>query len=137
VDAAEVVVREVQPERCRVVLQLLGEGIGQAGEAADAHPHGQVGALDVAGRDVLGIGATLDERLRRASADSRGVAVISLRALAVVLDQLREVHAPAEGILDRLEVHLVAVAGELDPVHHPGGNSGEGLRRLGAPETMR
>jgi hypothetical protein len=48
-DAAEVVVHEVQRDGGAVVLDLLGEGVGQAGESAHRHAHGQVLAPDVAG----------------------------------------------------------------------------------------
>ncbi len=38
-----------------------------------------------------------------------------------MLDELGEVHGAGKGILDGLEVHLVTVARELDPVHQAGG----------------
>jgi hypothetical protein len=52
----EVVMREMQRNRRAMVLNLLGERIGQPREPADAHAHRQVLPLDQAGRDMLGIG---------------------------------------------------------------------------------
>jgi len=49
VNPTEVVVHEVQRDGSAVILDLLGEGVGQAGEPTHGHPHGQVLALDVAG----------------------------------------------------------------------------------------
>jgi hypothetical protein len=44
--AAEVVVHEVEGCRCRVVLNLLAEGVGQAREPAHVHPHREVLAFN-------------------------------------------------------------------------------------------
>src|SRR6266511_2915770 len=49
VSAPEVVVHEMQANHRRVVLDLLGEPVGEAGKAAHAHPHRQVLPLDVRG----------------------------------------------------------------------------------------
>src|SRR3546814_1640125 len=39
---AEVVMDEVQRQHVEVVLQLLAESVGQAGEPTHTHPHGEV-----------------------------------------------------------------------------------------------
>lgn len=44
-DAAEVVVKEVQRDRVDVVLELLGVGIGLTRKPLHGHPHGEVLAL--------------------------------------------------------------------------------------------
>ena len=41
-DAGEVVEHVVQSDRMLMVLELLGEAVGQPGEPAHSHPHGQV-----------------------------------------------------------------------------------------------
>ena len=46
---AEIVVAEEQGQHVLVILDLLGERVGQAGEPAIAHADRQVVALDVAG----------------------------------------------------------------------------------------
>jgi hypothetical protein len=63
VNPAEVVVHVVKGDRGNVILDLLGERIGQAGEAAHLHPHREILALDVAGADVLRVRASSDGRV--------------------------------------------------------------------------
>jgi hypothetical protein len=43
----------MQADRCNVVLNLLGERIGEASESTHVHPHREVLALYVAGVDVF------------------------------------------------------------------------------------
>ena len=62
-----------------VVLEFLGEGIREAGEAAIMHPHSEIGALDVGRADMLQIGVALYPVLLGADALSR--AVLALGAL--------------------------------------------------------
>lgn len=52
---AEVVIHEMERNGMSVILDLLAEGVRQPSEAAHVHPHGQVLALDVTGRDMTGI----------------------------------------------------------------------------------
>ena len=64
----EVVVHEVEREHVQVVFRLLGEAIGQTGEASHPHPHGQVLALNVAGfEQFCGL---LEKKLLRSHFDS-------------------------------------------------------------------
>ena len=51
VHSAEVVVHVVERHDVAQVLDLLGESVGEPGEAADPHPQSEALALDVAGRD--------------------------------------------------------------------------------------
>jgi len=51
----EVVVHVEQRDLVHVVVEFLGEAIRQPSEPAHVHSHGQVLALDVARRDVLGV----------------------------------------------------------------------------------
>ena len=51
----EIVIHEVKGNAVRVILNFLGEGIRQASEPAHRHPHGQVVALNVTGRDVSSV----------------------------------------------------------------------------------
>ncbi len=62
-DAGEVVVSEVKGNGGAVVLQFLRVGVREAREAADLHPHREVLALDVGGRDKLLDGEANDRRL--------------------------------------------------------------------------
>ena len=69
-DANEVVDHEVQGEHGDVVLDLLGEGVGEPGEPPVPHPNRQVLTLDVGRADVRGVGVA-DDGLGRA-ADAHG-----------------------------------------------------------------
>src|SRR5579884_4080100 len=69
----EVVVREVERDRADQVLKLLAVCVGEAREAAHAHPHGQVLALDVAGGDRGRIGAAAADANVDPSADGRAI----------------------------------------------------------------
>lgn len=51
-DAAEVVVHEMQRDGVRVVLDLLAEPVGQPCEAAHGHAHGQILAFNVGCRNI-------------------------------------------------------------------------------------
>ena len=68
VNPREIVVHEVERHRRLVVVHLLGEPVGQPREAPHAHPHGEVQALDVAGRNVVGVGVARDLLRHRADA---------------------------------------------------------------------
>jgi len=54
-DSAKVVVGKPESHGCPVILDLFREGIGQARETANAHPHGKILALYEACADMLGI----------------------------------------------------------------------------------
>jgi hypothetical protein len=56
---AEVVIREVQRDVVGVHFDFLAEPVGQAREPAHVHPHREVLALDVAGRNVARCAATI------------------------------------------------------------------------------
>jgi hypothetical protein len=46
-DAAEIVVHEINREGVLVILNLLGVGVREAGKAPHGHPHRQILAFDV------------------------------------------------------------------------------------------
>jgi hypothetical protein len=91
-DADEVVIHHVQRDRVSMVFDLLGKAIGQAGEAAHVHPHSQVLAFDVAGRNVISVRATLDGALANASAFGGAVAARCGDRRAIHFHQLRGGH---------------------------------------------
>ena len=63
---------------CAVHLDLLAEAVGQAGEPAHVHPHGEVLPLDVAGADVLRVRVAGDRLGDGAEADGRAVPPLAL-----------------------------------------------------------
>lgn len=117
VGAAEIVMHREQGHGVFVVFQLLGKGIGQAGEAPHRHPHSEIRPLDVAGGDVVAVGPPHDWLLDRSSADSGAVAPLIFDWRGVNLVEYRVVHAaPSENILNSGEVAAEPVARKLDTV---------------------
>lgn len=53
-DAAQIVVRDIERNGGAMRLQLLAKAIGEAGKPLHAHTDRKVAALDVAGADVFG-----------------------------------------------------------------------------------
>jgi hypothetical protein len=53
-DAAEIVVGNVQRHGRRVVFELFGKAVGEPGKAPAGHPNRQVLPLDIAGRNLGG-----------------------------------------------------------------------------------
>src|SRR5205085_12692245 len=107
----------VQRDHVGVVLELLGEAVCQAREAAYLHPHGEVASLDVGRADVVDVGIAGDGADGGPDALSRTVAALwAFWRRAVVLHQPRIVDLATERALYRVEVRLVAVHGELHPV---------------------
>lgn len=51
-DATEVLIRKVNRQRKFEIVKLLAKRIGQAREASQLHPHGQVLSFHKTGRDV-------------------------------------------------------------------------------------
>ena len=84
---AEVVPHEIERHGRRVVLDLLRERIGQAREAAHRHPHRQVLALDVAGRDVLAVRVARDDLAVDTEALRRAVPLLAFGIVPVNLGQ--------------------------------------------------
>lgn len=65
---AEVVMGDVQRDRRDVVVQLLREAVGQAGEPARPHAQGKVLPLDIAGLKLIASGE-VDETMLEALED--------------------------------------------------------------------
>src|SRR5580704_4819857 len=72
-DTAKIVMHEVQCDSGLVILDLLGEGIGQSSEAAHTHPHGQILTFRITGRDVIGVWTTANDRCAASNALRRTV----------------------------------------------------------------
>ena len=51
--AAQIVMRDIQRDRCNVIIQLFREAISQPSEPALAHAQRKVLPLNIAGRNVL------------------------------------------------------------------------------------
>ena len=113
VDAAKVVVANVERHRGRMVALALAESVGQPREATVSHADVQVVALDVGGGDLVGVRFSgnfyplraHDARWRVAMGDGN-----HLRRSRVFLHDLAVVHVRAKGFFDGADVGLVTVA---------------------------
>ena len=73
----------------RMVLEFLGEGIRKASEAAVVHPHREVLALDIRGRNMRHIGLSFDLGLFDSGAFGGAVAAFeALRRVAIHLTSM-------------------------------------------------
>ena len=120
VDAAKVIVHIVKGDRGNVVFNLFRERIGQASEAANAHPHGEVLTLDIAGADVFRIGLSGDAFALASYALSRAVALLSFAGFAVLFDEHREIYLAAERPINRIQVGPKSIASQLNAIGESG-----------------
>lgn len=133
---AKVVEHEVEGQRVRVVLDLLGEGVRQPGEPAHAHPDVQVLPLGIAGRNLARIRLAGDHPDARPGAHRRAVAGFRPRLFTVNLDQLRVIDLRAERILHRLNIGLVRVGRQLNAMAQAAGQIvHELVRRASVPPS--
>lgn len=70
-DAAEVVIHVMQRDRVLQILQFLGERVSQPSKPAHTHPHRQILALSVAGRNLVVVRISANDRSTRSHALSR------------------------------------------------------------------
>ncbi len=102
-DAAEIVEHGVERNHVHVIFKLLRKRIGEPGEATHVHTHGEVLALDMAGRYMPVVRVAFNAALACSRAFRRAVlALMALlaRGFAVYLDKLGIVHIAAKGALD-------------------------------------
>jgi hypothetical protein len=64
VQSREIIIHHVQGDGVGVVLDLFREGVGQPGEAAHVHPHGQVAALGIGRGIAVHAGLPVTRRFR-------------------------------------------------------------------------
>ena len=112
----EVIPHVEDRQHVNVVVHLLTERVRQLGETAHSHPHVEVLALDIAGRNMVLIGVAGNRRSFGAKTLRRAVSRLPFRIVAVNLHQLREVNARSESIGNGGQIHLVAVRRQLNPV---------------------
>ena len=115
-NAREVMMNMKQGESVHMVLNLLAERIRQASETAHLHSHVEILSLNVAGRNVFLIGGADNLDALGALTLRRAVALLCLRIVAVHLHKLREVDVRFERIRHGVQIHLMAVRGQLDAI---------------------
>ena len=102
-DAAKIVVCEVQAESGPKVLPLLAESVRQSRESANLHSHREILPLNDRSADTARIGVTNNWDHLRGNNFTGRVAAFRFR-IAVHLDEAREVGAMAKRCLDGLDV---------------------------------
>lgn len=115
-DLREIVIHEVKRDRRDVVLNLLREPIGEPREPAHVHTHRQVLALYEARADFLLIRGAADDVLFSADAFSRAVLPGLVERGPVNLYQYGVINLPTKGAVNRVDVELEPIRGDLNPV---------------------
>jgi hypothetical protein len=110
-DARKVVPHVEQRDLMNVIVNLFGESISQASEAAHLHPHGEVLTLHKAGRNVARVRIADNFDALGAKTLRRAVAFLSF------------------GITDGMNINLVAVRGQLDSIRNTLRNVPKEVRR--------
>ena len=95
-DAAEVVIGEVERDCEPEVFPLLGKAQCKTSQPLDLRPHGQIRSLDVAGRDHGRIGIANHCMLLAADTFRRRVAFLGFGVFGVLLDEHCVVNAVAQ-----------------------------------------
>ena len=113
-DANEVVIGEVQGKRSVVVLPLLAESIGQPGESANLHPHGEVLSLYVRRANLVRVGLPDDWDHLRCDHFSRGVPLVAFAGRCVHLDELCEIHAGSEAQAYSISICRESASSDLE-----------------------
>ena len=127
---------EVQAHHRRVVLDLLGEPVGQSRETPHGRSHREVVALDVGSPNLLRVGVSSHDANLDPGHFVGGVAAgCWTRILGsldpVLLDHLRVINLGPEHALDRSGVSDVTIGGQLDPVGQPRLQVVQEVQRLG------
>ena len=99
-----------------VVFDLFREGVSQSSEPAYRHPHAEIVPFYVTGVDMLRVGVAGNRVALATKANSGAIALVRAFGYAVDLDQHRIVHIAAKRLIDRLDLHLKAIAGKLDAI---------------------
>ena len=117
---------------------MLTERIRQTGEAPHVHSHVEILTFHVAGADMFVIRRTDDVYALSAKTLCRAVALLSFGIVAEYLHQLRVVNVFSERIRDGIQVHLMAIRGQLDSVRQAAFNVPKELRRTpGIPPSYQ
>ena len=116
-NAAEIVIREIQRDGSLQVRQFLAERIGQQRKTSHCHAHGQVLPFHKTGRDVLGIGiakTNLGYDLHDAWWGVPRIRTVELAVIAKQVCQLRKVSIQPEELRNTPPVVVQPIGGDLN-----------------------
>lgn len=120
VNAAKIVVHEVERERVLVVFHFLRERIRKASESPHHHAHRQILAFRIAGRDVLSVRLSGNDRGNSADTLRRAIAsLFAARVFSVQLDEHRVINLCPKGKVNGVQVDFVSVRGQLNAIGEP------------------
>lgn len=120
VNAAEVVIHEMDGCGVFVAFQFLAECVGQARKAAVTHAQREVLPLNVAGGNVQALRLSRDANFARSNTNGRGIARFALcHFVPIEFDQLRKINFRTESAFNGSDVCFVSIAGELNPLRQP------------------
>src|ERR1700685_1682293 len=109
-NAAEIVVKEVERHLMTVVLNFLAVTVCEPSKTAHSHPHRKIAALYETSRNVLRIGLASENTCAASNATCGAVAGLWILARGSVdFYQHRIVNIGTKGILYRFRVHAMAV----------------------------
>ena len=92
-NAAEVVISEMQTVRSPEILPLLAKAVRETGEPSHLHSKGQVLPFDMAGANLCRIGISHDWDSLRVRDIGRTVPALAFKVRDIDLDELSEVAA--------------------------------------------
>lgn len=116
VNSAEVIVHVVNCNRGDMILNLFLVRVGQAGESAHVHSHGQVLPLNKAGRNVLWIGTPGNYNFAATDALRWTVGRFTLAVGYIHFNQHRVINVIPEAVLNRGEIGAMAVCSHLNAI---------------------
>lgn len=117
-DAAEIVIREVQGASGFQVGGFLGESVCQSGKPSHHHAYGQILPLYKTGGDMLLIRVALHDLGYALHDWAWGVLCfrVMLAIISVQLHKLSKVHVRTKGTFNRVHIKPESVRGDLDAV---------------------
>ena len=113
-DAAKVVVHEIQCDVVGQILNLLAEGVRQPRKSTHRHSHGEVLALDVQSRDVIRIRIACDYALCASDANRRAVFLFGIRRRPIELVKRCIVDVVSKCSIDCHKIGSQAVSCKLE-----------------------
>jgi hypothetical protein len=117
VNPAEVIKHEIQRQHVLMIVNFLGESVGEPSESPHVHPHGKILPLNVAGGYVVPVRVANEGSCHRSDALRWTVSrLCAFRFVAIQLDQHRVVNLRSESHFHSGQVNAVSVGGQLNAI---------------------
>jgi hypothetical protein len=109
-DAAKIVMHGIEGDCMAQVIDFLAKTVCQASESAHRHPHGEILAFDLTGRNVLTFGVPRNRGGHRPEANGWAVTTFRFRGGTIYLSQRGVINIRSESTLDSIKVDPVSIA---------------------------